>query len=290
MQSLLGYNHFEGDWSDRNSTTYHVAIVFGKPLIRDQVTTEYATRIRTLAKILKEEPQFRPSLICFTGGISPGNYISDASAGYMYFRHLCAAQSIPIDDVQTKMWLDTESFNEREAMERIASELWRNHVKQWLSERTPMERLNRHYGVEWTVLERKIDVHFTLVSTEYHLCNLNDVHHRSPGKSFLQPLTSLRGLVESGRLSNDEYDVVDSGHFSDSRGRAPALTDQSTFGGIQNSVDTSWSFQYGTYPFLHGNDESVVFLGQCFLLGEELTPLLVNMKGVVEQVSFVRMF
>ena len=29
----------------------------------------------------------------------------------------------------------------------------------------------------------------------------------------------------------------------------------------------------------------MVFLGQCFLLGEELTPLLVNMKGVVEQVS-----
>lgn len=29
-----------------------------------------------------------------------------------------------------------------------------------------------------------------------------------------------------------------------------------------------------------------MFLGQCYLLGEELTPLLVNMKGVVEQVSF----
>lgn len=26
--------------------------------------------------------------------------------------------------------------------------------------------------------------------------------------------------------------------------------------------------QYGTYPFLHRNDDAVVFLGQCFLLGE----------------------
>jgi len=30
----------------------------------------------------------------------------------------------------------------------------------------------------------------------------------------------------------------------------------------------------------------VVFLGQCFLLGEELTPLLVNLRGVVEQTEF----
>ena len=68
---------------------------------------------------------------------------------------------------------------------------------------------------------------------------------------------------------------------------SPVVPERSTFGGIENSVDTSWSFQYGTYPFLHGKDESIVFLGQCYLLGEELTPLLVNMQGVVEQVSGV---
>ena len=40
MQSLLGYNHFGGEWSVKNSTTYHVAIIFGKTLIQDQVTVE----------------------------------------------------------------------------------------------------------------------------------------------------------------------------------------------------------------------------------------------------------
>lgn len=30
----------------------------------------------------------------------------------------------------------------------------------------------------------------------------------------------------------------------------------------------------------------MLFLGQCYLLGEELTPLLVNIKGVVEQTEF----
>ena len=150
MQSLLGYNQHEGDWSDKNSTTYHVAVVFGKPLIRDQVTIEYATRLRTMVKMLKDEPSFQPSLICFTGGISGENTISDAAAGYVYFRHLCAMQGISIDDSQTKFWVDDNnakddgSSNERDAVERIAQELWRNNIKQWLKESPLTERLNQH--------------------------------------------------------------------------------------------------------------------------------------------------
>ena len=310
MQSLLGYNHFEGEWSDRNSTTYHVVIVFGKGLINDQISIEYATRIRTLVKLLKEEESFQPKLICFTGGndyltsINSNNIdglgggggtektISDASAGYVYFLHLCASQNIHINPQQTNVYVDKRNgVNERDAMERVASELWRRYIKSWLKERPLTERKNQHYGVGWHILERRVDIHFTLISTEYHLCNLNDVHHRSPGKSFLQPLVSLRGLVGSDRWVNkDELEAMDPSYSSSvhvSSNTAPLLSesDRASFAGIENSVDTSWSFQYGTYPFLHGKEDSIVFLGQCYLLGEELTPLLVNMKGVVEQVS-----
>jgi len=312
MQSLLGYNHFEGEWSDRNSTTYHVAIVFGKGLIHDQISIEYATRIRTLVKMLKEEEGFRPKLICFTGGnknteesgsnSNENNSISDASAGYVYFRHLCASQDIHLDHSQTNIWVDKQNGNERETMERVASELWRKYIKTWLQERPLTERLNQNYGVGWHILERRVDIHFTLVSTEYHLCNLNDVHHRSPGKSFLQPLVSLRGLVGSDRWVNkDELEAMDPSYSSSVHVRSssnsgssssllPTSSDASgraRFAGIENSVDTSWSFQYATFPFLHGKEDSIVFLGQCYLLGEELTPLLVNMKGVVEQVSYI---
>ena len=86
------------------------------------------------------------------------------------------------------------------------------------------------------------------VSTEYHLCNLNDVHHRSPGKSFLQPLLSLRGLVGSDRWQNmDDLQSLDpnyssSVHVSRKNSKTPT-TDANNFGGIENSVDTSWSFQ-----------------------------------------------
>jgi hypothetical protein len=327
MQSLLGYNEVQGEWSDRNSTTYHVAVVFGKPLIRDQVTIEYAARLRTLARMLGEDsPPYMPRLVCFTNGgggagggaaavagggggtdrsISKSAAMSDACAGYAYFRHLCASQNVTIDDARMEFWVDDNrdgGGDERSAMERVASELWRRHIKSWLKDRPLTQRLNQHYGVGWTVLERRVDIHFTLVSTDYHLCNLNDVHHRSPRKSFLQPLVSLRGMVGSDRWVNKDeaLEVMDPGYSSsvhvrngnNGGGGAPSSSGASTgvnannFGGIENSVDTSWSFQYGTYPFLHGEEDALVFLGQCYLLGEELTPLLVNMKGVVERTEF----
>jgi hypothetical protein len=51
-------------------------------------------------------------------------------------------------------------------------------------------------------------------------------------------------------------------------------------------VKSSWSFNYATYPFIFAENDSAAFLGKCYLLGQELTPLLVNMKGVVEQKEF----
>ena len=81
MISLLGYNQVNGVWREHSSqSTYNVAIVFGKKLVRDQVTVEYASRIRTLVKLFMEDSEFRPSLVCFCGG-KKGNHISDADAG-----------------------------------------------------------------------------------------------------------------------------------------------------------------------------------------------------------------
>ncbi len=357
MSSLLGHNYNLGEWDDHqlNSTsTFHVAIVFGKPLIQDQVSVEYATRIRALVKMMEVENDeeeeeevvggvvddedermvampYRPRLICFTngdgsfgegggrggggGGVGQqhqqqqqqragstssrmNSILSVASAGYVYFRHLCAYRNIAIDESYTKFWIENNSDilvvdpkgkenhnkDEHTSMERIASVLRRHHVIPWLSGMPFVERLCQHYGVKRTILERSVNVHFTLVSTEYHLCNLNDVHARSPRKSFLQPLVSMRGLVGSGAGSsggiNDNKAWVDHiAHGGDGGG-------QSSFGGIENKVDTTWSFQYSTYPFLHGEEDAVVFLGRCFLLGEELTPLLLNMRGVVEKTEF----
>ena len=44
--------------------------------------------------------------------------------------------------------------------------------------------------------EKKINAHFTLKSTEYHLCNVNDVHHRYPQRSLLSLMESMGGAFK----------------------------------------------------------------------------------------------
>jgi hypothetical protein len=71
MQSLLGYHKVQGGGvtGTQPSTTYHVAMVFGKPLKHDQVLIEYAARLKMLARMLGVDLlPYRPSLVCFTNG------------------------------------------------------------------------------------------------------------------------------------------------------------------------------------------------------------------------------
>ena len=291
MSSLLSYNHVEGDWRLRQSaTTYNVAVVFGKPLVRDQITVEYSSRIRTLARLFKDNPLFRPSIICFTGCTAAGNHVADADAGFIFFRHMCEAQGIDLDGVE--VLIDSISQNEADAVYRVTEDVRSTYVPRWL-DAAPIPD-----GDD----EKKITVHFSLISTEYHLCNLNDVHQRSPRQSLLKPIETMSGDSSGGRprhlednqlygfgspgSGNDVFydDLTDRGDtYNPLMGRRTRPKSTQELKGI---VKSSWSFQYATYPFLYAQDEAVVFLGKCYLLSEELMPLLVNMKGVVEEEEF----
>ena len=207
ISSLLFYNHIYGDWSNQvSSSTYNVAVVFGKTLVRDQITVEYASRIRTLARLFKEEPLFRPSLVCFCGPVGGGNHVSDADAGLIFFRHMCEAQGIGLDEVS--IHVDSGSADAEEALRRVADEVRGRYLPRWI-EVSPVEVEvgdeggpgigpggDPSFGTGDRALTRmkvkRVAVHFSLVSTEYHLCNLNDVHHRSPRQSHLTPLEGLR--------------------------------------------------------------------------------------------------
>ena len=99
----------------------------------------------------------------------------------------------------------------------------------------------------------------------------------------------MHGLVGSngGGGGTNDNKAWDDNNIADGGGSGYDENGPSNnFGGIENKVDTTWSFQYSTYPFLHGEEDAVVFLGRCYLLGEELTPLLLNMRGVVEKTEF----
>ena len=261
MISLLGFNQVKGDWKIHSSTsTFNVAIVFGKKLVRDQVTVEYASRIRTLARMFKNEPEFRPSLVCFCGGVAEGSNVANSDAGYIFFRHMCEAQWIDLSGVA--VFIDNKSENDHEAVKSVTDVVKEKYIPQWL-EASPTTTALKH---------KTIDAHFTLVSTEYHLCNINDVHHRSPEQSLLQAMEYMNGVFHEHK-----HCISDSQQYQDK------LSNMELAQGI---VKISWSFQYATYPYIYAKNDSIVFLGKCFLLGEELEPLLVNMKAVVEQREF----
>lgn len=51
-------------------------------------------------------------------------------------------------------------------------------------------------------------------------------------------------------------------------------------------VVATWSFKCCAYPFLYVSDVNVAFLARCYLLGEELVPMHVNLKAVIEKLEF----
>jgi len=145
------------------NASLHIVVIFGKRLIRDQVSVEYAKRIVTLVKQLATKA-IDPDIICFTGGrISSGN-LSEAMAGYSYFRSVAEESSINVDNY-TYM-LEEKSFNTVQNIQNVIGTLKR---------RCEAYRLS--------------NVHFTLISSDYHLIRLQEVHRLNSHDSALHPLT-----------------------------------------------------------------------------------------------------
>ena len=248
MSSLLGYND-----QQTSQPGYHVALVFGKALLQDQVSVEYASRIRALVKLIATDSTI--TLVCFCGGVAPGNHIADADAAYVFFRHLCASQNIGVDHLE--VYIDRTSREEASALQHLTQYLRTHQVPQWLQDSSTEESSTDEYGLVRETPRKKIHVHFSLVSTGHHLCNINDIHHRSPRQSLLRPIEQLKS--EMSRVEQAEEGIV----------------------------ETSWCYCYAPYPCLDVKDDAVAFMGRCYLLGEELKPLLMNLKGIVNEVRLL---
>lgn len=244
--------------SARKHALRDVALVFSKPLHEDQISVEYAARLKLLAKRMGSGG-YQPSLICFCGSSSPKgeNIVSETAAGVLFFRHLCMSNQISLEHVEICV-IDHEDgadsgWSSGSSL-RAATEALRDngHLELWLDESEVFESATDEYGMTREEPRKKIHVHFTLVSGEYHLCNVNDIHVRSPRQSPLN--TMIQDLEHSVR----------------------------SYKGL---VETTWSFEYATYPYVDSSNDVTSFLGKCFVLAQKLMPLLVNMRGVSKQVS-----
>ena len=283
-----------------------VAIVFARPLYKKKLTIEYAVRLMSLAKAMKFEG-YRPNLICFCGpsssststtvDTSVSRYSSATTVGVKFFQQLCLANDISLEgidlcripDVAVKVpkkpkpqQHNTEgdegiyfsTFSEKRDSPSTFVSSWspsslspvvtklidRYHLEDWLEESEVYESDTDEYGMTRQKPRKKIHIHWKLFSTEYHLCNLNDIHIRSPRQS---PLARL--VHELDHAANNEY--------------------------IRRGIiQTTWSYHYSIYPYvgsLNKDEMMEAFLGKCFLMGQSLVPLLVNLKGVAENVRSI---
>lgn len=146
------------------SATNHVAVIFGKHLVRDQITVEHAKRILTLIKQIASG-SLNPDIICFTGGKGPNSSgtISEAVAGYSFFRSIC--EEVNLDVSRFDVILEQNSQNSRASLRNV------------------IEELRRRGGPDALT-----SCHFTLLSSDYHLIRVQEVHRLSPRQSVLFPL------------------------------------------------------------------------------------------------------
>jgi DUF218 domain len=155
---------------------HHIAVVFGKRLFRDMISVEFAKRVVTLVKQIACGA-LNPDTICFTGGQStavdtPGatvgqqgkspdhGKVSEATAGYMFFRSVC--DEVGLDADRFHYILEEESTNTKENMANVVS------------------------AVRKTLGADAVSAcHFTLVSSDYHLIRIQEVHRICPRHSLL---------------------------------------------------------------------------------------------------------
>jgi hypothetical protein len=219
----------------------HIAAILAKPLMQDQVTTEYANRIRRLVTSMQTE-NYVPDVVAFIGGTEPGNCVAAADAGYLFFRHLCSSQQVSLDNVTFHL--------ERTSIEEDALQ----HLAQHVQKSVPAWRkaIQNEYDIAPAhdymsgppKRPKKLHIQFSLYSSEYHLCQLHDIHARSPGQSKLSVLENW------GR------------------------------------VETSWSYVYATTARVTSDHPALAFCGKSFQTVQELVPVLLNLRGVVDDLEF----
>ena len=298
------------------------AIVFAKPLIDDQITIESASRLVSLAKAIKFE-NYRPEWICFCPSLGGGSWkddyvpglskkkdayarrhssVSETAAAIVFFRHLCASNDISLEgtgfcqipDMNTRPDIQDHSWhNDADDMEGdspssrfsswpvssfhpiVKSLVDQGYLDKWLVESNVFESETDEYGMTREEPRKKVNIHWTMFSTDYDLCNLNDIHVRSPRQS---PLATLAQDLEHAVRKKESF--------------------------RRGIVETTWSFQYSIYPFIVYSDTAksedtdlttvgtvgdlTAFLGKCYLMAQELVPLMVNMRGVSENSEFFR--
>jgi hypothetical protein len=234
----------------RKYVTKHVAMVFSKPLLDDdQISIDYACRIRRLVRAMQQE-DYKPDVLCFVRGDGQTNSttfrmkknrsIVSTDVGYIFFRHLCAAQGVSLSTISHIYLDDPEERSSGNGDEYDALQSAVRFLQN--DECIPSWHIDR------------LRVQLSLFSSDYHLCQLHDSYTRSPDQS------PLRALHRRNWVFN---------------------TKSST--GV---LETRWTFVYSTPgPALAKNAVQLFFL-KFFQTSQQLRTVVLNLRGVVDEHEF----
>ena len=302
------------------TTTRHVAVVLTKRSMvvkgEHRLTVECARRIERLFHAIRNE-RYSPDVIVFVGEKYTNTpavnvdctHTSDANLGYDYFLALVHRSMDPLHHIDlTNVTLHIEpTATSSNAMANIASYIQSNQMIQWFAQAIHEANATAHEAM-WSDnispkhhhnqphrRRPKLHVQFALISSDYHLCILNDIHVRSPGQS---PLRFLDRWTTSSIIKN----------ITSSRVYCSALNLQlHSFTGVQ--LETSWTYMYSTTanfhrrtgPLMFDNEDKTVtchddeddanfaiasFSSICYQRAQDLVPVLQNLRGVVANTEF----
>lgn len=242
----------------------HVAVVFARPLIENQITVEYASRIRRLVKAIKFE-DYNPDLVCFVEtetargiGFAQQSKLPSSSAGYLFFRHLCAAQAVSLQknlEVYIQGVDHPRSPSAKNSLEHDDNEFESSsrddvaHDPEYLALLAVTDVMDHSYLPEWRQEAKRLRVKVSLVSSDYHICQIHDVQQRSPNQSTLRALNTVL---------------------------KPSNT----------TVETKWSFMYTTTAPILSKDKVQGFFYKCYITAQQLYPVVVNLRGVANNREF----
>jgi hypothetical protein len=146
-------------------STLHIAVVFTKQLIQNQITVEFSRRISTVLTHIKYG-KLKPDTIAFVGGNEKKDLISGAASGYIYFRNLSSEARVDLNGLEF-------------IIEDSGSSSYQNLLNL-------LKTIKKKYGEE-TISK----CHFTFISSDYHLIRISEIYKLSRRQSILTPLYKI---------------------------------------------------------------------------------------------------
>ena len=292
--------------------TVAVAIVWGKALVQDQISVDYASRLLRLVRALRDTEKDDdkkllqlPTILCFLNDHSDETYyrkqrqqpqqpdlVSVAQAGYLFFRHACTAQGVSLDHV-SHIYLEpppsddktttTTSANQSQyqALQNVMQYV-RNQCLVVPSSSSLLDK-EQHDDDDDDPEPTVYRLHFWLVSNDYHLCQFHETHLKSPDQSPLRALQQVDDdKVAAAQQPKTTTATTATSWNKKNKKNAPPLVEK-----------TRWTYLYATTTTAdvvredpYYDSAQYQFFLKIFRTVQQLHPVVLNLQAVVDHKEF----